>query len=240
MSAAARRRPAALARRREALVAGRDPGARSSRCAPAPAAGRRARCRCVEALRAEVEARGADVEVEARHGLPRVLPGAARWSLLHPEGIVYQHVERRRRRRDRREDRARRRRRAAPLHRRRTERLHAREERDPVLPRPAAPAARRQRAARPHVDRRLHRARRLLGARQGARDGARGRPRRGQALRACAAAAAPASRPAASGRPAAGPRATSSTWSATPTRAIPARSWTTPSSRATRTACSRA
>ena len=37
-----------------------------------------------------------------------------------------------------------------------------------------------------------------------------------------------------------GPPASSSTWSATPTRATPARSWTTPCSRATRTACSRA
>ena len=58
--------------------------------------------------------------------------------------------------------------------------------------------------------------------------------------RASAAAAAPGSPRASSGSSPTSPRATRSTSSATPTRATPARSWTAPSSRATRTRSSRA
>ena len=117
----------------------------------------------------------------ARHRLPRLLrarpargPAAGGHRLPARRG--------RRRRRDRGADPARRRGRAAAVHRRRVGAGLPHRAGDPLLPRPAAPAAGRQRPARPHVHRRLHRARRLRGPRQGPRDGPRGGARGGQAL----------------------------------------------------------
>ena len=170
----------ALARRRDTLVAARDPGAQGPRRVRRhrlPRAGRAAGGR--RAPRPGRGARSRRRDRGPRHGLPRVLPEqpargpAARGHRLPARAGG-------RRRRDRREDRARRPRRAPALPRRGRRLQHG--ARDPVLPRPGAPAPRRQRAPRPGLHRRLHRARRLRGPRPGARDRARGRPRRGQAL----------------------------------------------------------
>ena len=230
--------PAALAGRRAALVASREPQRRVIAVCAGTGCRAQGALGVVDALRAEVDTRGVADEIEIRATGCLGFCQASPLVMLQPEGIVYRARRRRRRRRDRREDRARRRRRPPPLHRR-GRHLQPRGG-DPLLPRPAAPAAARQRPPRPDLHRRLHRARRLRGAGPGAGDGAGGGPRRRSSAPACAAAAAPASPRAASGRPAAEPRASSSTWSATPTRATPGPSWTTPCSRATRTACSRA
>ena len=176
----------------------------------------------------------------ARHRLPGILPGRS----SGPAGSRGHRLRARgasRRPRDRREDGARRRGRGAAALRGPRDRPAVRQGGgDPLLPPPAARAAARQRPPRPDLDRRLHRARRLLGSGARPGDGARGGPRGGQALRPARAwRRGLPHRPQVGGLPE-GVRAISSTWSATPTRATPERSWTTRCSRATRTACSRA
>ena len=106
----------------------------------------------------------------------------------------------------------------------------------PSTPRSSASCAGINGFIDPTSHRRLPRPRRLRLARQGARRRRpRGRHRRRRGAAACAAAAAPASPPARSGATAAPTPASASTSSATATRATPARSWTAPSSRTTRT-----
>ena len=131
--------------------------------------------------------------------------------------------------------------RAPALHRpdhRREDRPRARR----ALLRPAdPPPARPQRPDRPHQHRGLHRRRRLRGAGQGAEpDVARAGDRRGHPLRAAGTRRRRLSHRASSGSCAAPRPATSSTSSATPTRAIRAPTWTAASWRATPTGCWRA
>ena len=170
----------ALARRREGLVADRDPARRVLAVCAGTGCRAQGALQVADALRAEVVARSAAEEIEVRATGCLGFCQASPLVMLLPDGIVYQHVGL--------DD-------AAEIVERTAlggvvDRLLCidadgclqHRTRDPLLPRSAASAAGRQQPARPDVDRRLHRARWVRGARPGAGDRARGRPRRGQAL----------------------------------------------------------
>ena len=173
--------PAALAGRRAALVASREPRRRVIAVCAGTGCRAQGALQVVDALRAEVDTRGVAGEIEIRATGCLGFCQASPLVMLQPDGIVYRHVGV--------DD-------AAEIVEKTAlgdvvDRLLcidadgacSLEEEIPFYRAPAAPAAARQRPPRPDLHRRLHRARRLRGAGPGAGDGARGGPRRGQALR---------------------------------------------------------